>query len=157
MAPTSPGDLVATLMEQETVEDWIAYLHPDAEYQPLPDAPVYRGLTEIREWARGAIADPKRPEPLPMSLTETADKAVVRGQVRFSRGTGERLHHVFELAAWVVTVSDGKLRRVEAFSSWDTAEKAVGIESAREPRTRRLGRGFQLLRGALRPRRLLPG
>jgi hypothetical protein len=30
-------------------------------------------------------------------------------------------------AAWVVTVSDGKLRRVEAFSSWDAADAAAGI------------------------------
>ena len=114
----TPADLIEQLMVLTDVDEFLGYLHPDAEYQPLPDSPVYRGLTEIRAWAEHEAADPARAQPLPVSVTETVDKAVVRGQVRFVRGTVERRHSVLEVAAWVVTVSDGKLRRVEAFSSW---------------------------------------
>jgi hypothetical protein len=79
---------------------------------------------------------------------------VVRGQVRFIRGTVEKRHNVLEVAAWVVTFSDGKLRRTEAFSSWSAAEDAAGIAADERRRDRRLGGGFQLLLGLPRPRRL---
>jgi ketosteroid isomerase-like protein len=154
MVATTAGDLIETLMKQQTVEDWIAFMHPDAEYQPLPDAPVYQGLTVIREWAETELANPSRPLPLPLSLSETADKAVVRGHVRFARGTDAKGYHVVEPAAWVVTVSDGKLRRVQAFSSWSAAEKAAGIAVGSDTPSRRLGPGLQLLRRMLSPRRL---
>ena len=88
-----------------------------------------------------------------MSITELADTAVIRGQVKFLRGSAEKRHNVLEVAAWVVTVSDDKLRRVEAFSSWSAADAAAGIEAGGAARVRRLGGGLQLLRG-LRPRRL---
>ena len=141
----TPADLVERLLAQTNVEDWLAYLHPDAEYQPLPGAPVYRGLAEIKQWADAQAADPSRPEPLPLSVTEIADKAVIQGQVRFVGGKGERRHHVLEVAAWLATFSDGKLRRVEAFSSWSEAEAAAGITCTDRPSARRLGPGFHLL------------
>src|SRR5215208_5205511 len=139
MAAVTPADLIERLIALTEVEEFIGLVHPDAEYQPLPDAPVYRGLTEIREYAEHAAADPIRPQAMPVSVTETVDKAVVRGQVRFVRGTVARRHNVLEVAAWVVTVSDGKLRRVEAFSSWDAADAAAGLPGQGRARTRRLG------------------
>ena len=151
----SPADLVECMIAQTSVEDWLRFLHPDAEYQPLPGAPVYRGLAEIREWAEGELADPARPEPLPVSVTEVDEKAVVRGQVRFAGGSGERRHHVLEVAAWVVTFSDGKLRRVEAFSKWGDAEAAAGITGDERGAARRLGPGFSLLLRRLLPARSL--
>jgi ketosteroid isomerase-like protein len=154
MGTMTPGDLVEQLMAQTTVEGWIAYLHADAEYQPLPGAPVLRGLDEIREWAEREAADPDRPEVLPVSVTESAHTAVVRGQLRFVRGTTEKRHSVLEVAAWVVTVSDGRLRRVEAFSSWSAAEDSAGIVSDGSRRDRRLGRGFQLMLRLPPPRRV---
>jgi hypothetical protein len=149
----TPADLIERLMTLTDVEEFLEYLHPDAEYQPFHDAPVFHGLAEIREWAVREAADPARPQALPVSITETADTAVIRGQVRFLRGTVDKRHSVLEVAAWVVTVSDDKLRRVEAFSSWDAADAAAGIAAAGGARVRRLGGGLQLLR-ALRPRRL---
>ena len=157
MAPITPGDLVEVLLAQDTVEGWIAFLDPEAEYQPRPGGPVYRGLAEIRRWAEQEIADPRRPEPLPVSLIEMSDKAVVRGHLRFPRGTEEKPHHVLELAAWVVTVADGRLRRVEAFSSWSAAEQAAGLASGPGTAGRRLGPGLQMLHGLLRRRRLALG
>jgi hypothetical protein len=153
MVPRTAGDLVEELMQQETVEGWIAFLHPEAEYQPLPDGPVYRGLTEIREWAELALADPGWPEAQPVSLVETADKAVVHGTLRFARGTDEKKHYVVAPAAWVVTISEGRLRRVEAFSEWPAAERAAGIAVADDTPSRRLGPGLQFVRGILQPRR----
>ena len=81
---------------------------------------------------------------------------VIRGHVRYIRGSVERRHNVLEIAAWVVTVSDGKLRRVEAFSSWGAADAAADLGSGGGTREHRLGRGLQLLQG-LRPRRLAVG
>jgi ketosteroid isomerase-like protein len=153
MRAVTPADLIELLLAQTNVEGFMDYLHPEAEYQPLPDAPVLRGAAEIRRWAEHAAADPVRPEALPMSVTETADKAVVRGQVRFIRGTAEKRHNVLEVAAWVVTVDDGRLRRLEAFSSWSAAETAAGVADAGGGRIRRLGRGFRLMLGLPRPPR----
>jgi hypothetical protein len=150
----SPADLVERMMALTSVEDWLAFVHQDAEYQPLPGAPVYRGLAEIREYAEHQSANPIRPTVLPVSVTETVDQAVVRGQVRFVRGTLEKRHNVLEVAAWVVTFRHDKLRRVEAFSSWSAAEDAAGLDSDGRRRDRRLGRGFQLLVGLPHPRRL---
>jgi hypothetical protein len=150
----TPADLVEQMMALTSVEEWLALVHPDAEYQPLPDAPVYRGLAEIRRFAEHEAADPSRPQPLLVSVTETDDQAVVRGQVRFVRGSVEKRHNVLEVAAWVLTFSDGKLRRAEAFSSWSAAEDAAGIASKERRRDRRLGGGFRLLVGLPRPGRL---
>ena len=149
----TPADLIERMMTLTDVEEFLAFMHPEAEYQPFHDAPVYRGLAEIREWAVHEAADPARPQALPVSITETADTAVIRGQVKFLRGTSEKRHSVLEVAAWVVTISDDKLRRVEAFSSWGAADAAAGLPSGDETSVRRLGGGLQLLRG-LRPRRL---
>ncbi len=149
----TPADLVERLMTLTDVEEFLAYLHPDADYQPFHDAPVFHGLAEIREWAVREAADPTRPQALPVSITETADTAVIRGQVRFLRGSVEKRHSVLEVAAWVVTVRDDKLRRVEAFSSWSAADAAAGIAAGGGTRVRRLGSGLQLLR-ARRTRRL---
>ena len=154
MAPRTPGDLIETLMKQDTIEDWIEFLHPDAEYQPRPDAPIYRGVSEIRKWAETELANPTRPRPLPLSLIETSDRALVRGHIRYAHGTRSKGHFVVEPAAWVVTVGDGKLRRVEAFSSWNAAERAAGIAVGDDMPSRRLGPGLQLLRGLLSRRRL---
>ena len=156
MGPVTPADLIEQMLALTEVDEVMAFLHADAEYQSLPDAPVYRGLTEIRAWAEHEAADPGRPQALPVSITESVDKAVVRGQVKFVRGTVERRHSVLEVAAWVVTVSDGKLRRVEAFSSWDAADAAAGFAGGDTTRGRRLGGGLQLLLG-LAPRRLALG
>jgi ketosteroid isomerase-like protein len=154
MGAMTPADIIEQMMALTSVEEWLELVHPDAEYQPLPDAPVYRGLAEIRRFAEHEAADPTRPQPLLVSVTETGDRAVVRGQVRFIRGTVEKRHNVLEVAAWVVTFSDGKLRRTEAFSSWSAAEDAAGIAADGRRRDRRLGGGFQLLLGLPRPRRL---
>jgi ketosteroid isomerase-like protein len=143
----TPTELIERMMALTEVEDFLALVHPDAEYQPRPDAPVYRGLAEIREWAEHEVADPIRPKPLPVSVTETADRAVIRGQIRFIRGSVEKRHNVLEIAAWVVTVSDGKLRRLEAFSSWGEADAAADLGAAGGTRQRRLGDGLQLLLG----------
>jgi hypothetical protein len=156
MAPTNAGDLVEKLMALETLDEWIACLHPDAQYQPVPNAPVYEGVTQIREWAERELADPRRPQPLPVSLIEMADKAVIRGQIKFARGPDDKPHHVVEAAAWVVTVSDDKLRRVEAFSSWSAAEQAAGIATRPDAHRRRIGTGFRFLRDMTRPRRAAP-
>jgi hypothetical protein len=88
-----------------------------------------------------------------VSVTETADRAVIRGQVRYIRGSVEKRHNVLEIAAWVVTVSDGKLRRVEAFSSWGAADTAADLAADGGTRRHRFGGGLQLLLG-LSPRRL---
>ena len=151
----TPADLIEQLMTLTDVEEFLEFMHPDAEYQPFHDAPVFHGLDEIREWAVREAADPARPQALPVSITERADTAVIRGQVKFLRGPAEKPHSVLEVAAWVVTVSDGKLRRVKAFSSWGEADAAAGIGAGAGGGTsiRRLGGGLQLLRG-LRPRRL---
>ncbi|MEA2124158.1 MAG: hypothetical protein QOI80_940 [Solirubrobacteraceae bacterium] len=149
----TPTELIERMMALTEVEDFLAFVHPDAEYQPRPDAPVYRGLAEIRDWAEHEAADPVRPRALPVSVTETDDRAVIRGQVRYIRGSVEKRHNVLEMAAWVVTVSDGKLRRVEAFSSWSAADAAADLESAAGTRRRRFGGGLQLLLGRP-PRRL---
>ena len=153
---TTPAELIERIMASTEVEEFLALVHPDADYQPRPEAPVYHGLDEIREWAVHEAADPARPEALPVSVTETADRAVVRGQVRYVRGSDERRHNVLEIAAWVVTVSDGKLRRVDAFSSWGAADAAADLPAQGGTRERRLGRGLQLLQG-VRPRRLALG
>ena len=150
---TTPNELIERMMELTEVDEFLALVHPDAEYQPRPDTPVYRGLAEIREWAEHEAADPTRPQALPVSVTETADRAVIRGQVRYIRGSVEKRHNVLEVAAWVVTVSDGKLRRVEAFSSWSAAEAAADLGAAGGTREHRFGRGLQLLQ-ALTPSRL---
>jgi tellurite resistance protein len=149
----TPTELIEKLLALTEVEDFLGFLHPDAEYQPFPDAPVYRGLAEIREWAEHEAADPVRATALPMSVTETADRAVIRGQIRFIRGSLEKRHNVIEVAAWVVAISDGKLRRVEAFSSWGAADAAADLAADGATRERRFSRGLQLLLG-LRPRRL---
>ena len=150
---TTPTELIERMMALTDVEDFLALVHPDAEYQPRPEAPVYRGLAEIREWAVHEAADPARPQALPVSVTERADRAVIRGQVKYVRGNVEKRHNVLEIAAWVVTVSDGKLRRVEAFSSWGAADTAADLEADGGTRRRRFGRGLQLLLG-LSPRRV---
>jgi hypothetical protein len=149
---TTPIEMIERLMALTEVEEFLALVHPQADYQPRPEAPTYHGLAEIRAWAEHEAADPVRPQPLPVSVTETADRAVIRGQVRYIRGSVEKRHNVVETAAWVVTLSDGKLRRVEAFSSWDAADAAAGLDADAGTRRHRLGRGFQLLLG-LRPRR----
>jgi SnoaL-like domain len=149
----TPTELIERMMALTEVEDFLALLHPEAEYQPFPHAPVYRGLAEIREWARHEMADPARPRALPVSVTETADRAVIRGQVSFSRGSDGKRHNVIEVAAWVINVSDGKLSRVEAFSSWAAADAAADLGPAGATRRRRLGRGLALLLG-LTPRRV---
>jgi hypothetical protein len=149
----TPTELIERMMALTEVEDFLRFLHPDAEYQPFPDSPVYRGLAEIKEWAEIEAADPARPRALPVSVTESADRAVIRGQVRFIRGSVEKRHNVFEVAAWVVTVSDDKLRRVEAFSSWGDADAAADLGATGGTREHRFGRGLQLLLG-LQPRRL---
>jgi hypothetical protein len=154
MAPTNAGDLIEKLMALKTLDEWIACIHPDAQYQPVPNAPVYEGLTQIREWAEKELADPRRPQPLPVSLIEVADKAVIRGQIKFARGPDDKPHHVVEAAAWVVTVREEKLRRVEAFSSWSAAEEAAGIAARPDAPSRRLGTGFHFLRDMTRPRHL---
>ena len=153
MGAMSPADLVEQLMTLTSVEEFLAFMHPDAEYQPFPGVPVMHGLSEIRAYAEHAVGDPDRPQALPVSVTETSDTAVVRGQVRFIRGPVAKRHNVLEVAAWVVTVSDDKLRRVEAFSSWSAAETAAGLTATPSRRDRRLGRGLQLLLGrpACRP------
>ena len=138
------------------VDEFLALVHPDAEYQPRPGAPVYHGLAEIREWAEHEAADPARPQPLPVSVTETADRAVIRGQVEFIRGSVEKRHNVLEVAAWVVTFSDGKLRRVEAFSSWGAADAAADLPADGGTRDHRFGRRPAAAAG-LRPRRLALG
>jgi ketosteroid isomerase-like protein len=152
----TPADLVEQMLALKSVEEWLAFLHPDAEYQPLPGAPVYRGLAEIREYAERKAADPARPQALPVSVSETVDTAVVRGQVRFIRGGVAKRHNVLEVAAWVVTFNDGKLRRVEAFPSWSAADAAAGITAEGHRRDRRLGRGLQLLLGRRGRRLALP-
>jgi ketosteroid isomerase-like protein len=143
----TPTELIEQMMALTEVEDFLAFVHPDAEYQPRPGAPVYRGLAEIREWAEHEVADPARPKPLPVSVTESTDRAVIRGQISFTRGSDEKRHKVLEIAAWVVTVSDGKLRRLEAFSNWSEADAAAELGPAGGTRHRRLGRGLQLLLG----------
>jgi ketosteroid isomerase-like protein len=153
---TTPTELIEQMMALTEVEEFLALVHPDAEYQPRPDAPVYHGLAEIRAWAEHEAADPVRPQPLPVSVTETANRAVIRGQVRYVRGSVEKRHNVLEVAAWVVTFSDGKLRRVEAFSSWSAADAAADLEADGGTREHRIGRGLQLL-VRLRPRRFALG
>jgi hypothetical protein len=153
---TTPTELIERMMALTEVEEFLALVHPDAEYQPRPEAPVYHGLDEIREWALHEAADPARPQALPVSVTETDDRAVVRGQVRYIRGNVEKRHNVLEIAAWVVTVSDGKLRRVEAFSSWSAADAAADLAAQGGTRKHRLGGGLQLLQ-RLRPRPLALG
>jgi len=153
MRTVTPADLIERLLTLTDVEEFLEFMHPDADYQPFHDAPVFHGLDEIREWAVREAADPARPQALPVSITELADTAVIRGQVKFQRGPVEKRHNVLEVAAWVVTVSNDKLRRVEAFSSWGAADAAAGIGAGGGTSVRRLGSGLQLLR-ALRPRRL---
>ncbi len=153
---TTPTELIERMLALTDVDEFLALVHPDAEYQPRPGDPVYHGLAEIREWAEHEAADPTRPQPLPVSVTETADRAVIRGQLRFIRGSVEKRHNVFEIAAWVVTVSDGKLRRVEAFSTWTAADAAADLPADGATRDHRFGRGLQLLLG-LRPRPFVLG
>ena len=153
---TTPTELIERMLAMTEVDEFLALVHPDAECQPRPDAPVYHGLAEIREWAEHEAADPARPQALPVSVTETADRAVIRGQLRYIRGSVEKRHNVLEVAAWVVTVSDGKLRRVEAFSSWGAADAAADLPADGATRDHRFGRGLQLLLG-LRPRALALG
>ena len=80
---TTRTELIERMMTLTEVEEFLALVHPDAEYQPRPDAPVFHGLAEIREWAEREAADPARPQALPVSVTETADAAVIRGQVKY--------------------------------------------------------------------------
>jgi hypothetical protein len=63
---TTPIELIERMMALTDVDDFLALVHPDAEYRPRPDAPVYHGLAEIREWAEHEAADPVRPQALPM-------------------------------------------------------------------------------------------
>jgi ketosteroid isomerase-like protein len=128
-------------MSQTSVDDWLAFLHPQAEYQPFPDEPIYRGLTEIRRWAEKAASNADRPQPSVVSVSETADRAVVRAQLGLTRETGETRYLAWEPAAWVVTVADGKLRRVEAFSDWAHAERAAGFTADDRVREHRWGSG----------------
>ena len=152
----TPTELIERLLAMTEVDEFLALVHPDAEYQPWPDTRVYRGIAEIREWAEQEAADPARPQALPVTVTERADRAVIRGQLRYIRGSVEKRHNVLEVAAWVVTVSDGKLRRVEAFSSWGAADAAADLPADGATRDHRFGRGLQLLLG-LRPRALALG
>lgn len=40
MRAVTPADLIERLMTLTDVEEFLAFMHPDAEYQPFHDAPV---------------------------------------------------------------------------------------------------------------------
>ena len=127
---TTPTELIERMMALTEVEDFLAPSAPGRRVPAAARCPRYRGLAEIRAWAVHQAADPVRPQPLPVSVTETADRAVIRGQVRYIRGSVEKRHNVLEIAA--------------------------DLGSGGGTRERRIGRGVQLMRG-LRPRRLALG
>jgi ketosteroid isomerase-like protein len=141
----TPAELIKRLMAETSVDGWSALLHPDVEHQWLPGGAVHRGLSETRAYAEQAIHDADRPEPVPLSITEAGDRAVVRGQLRFVQRAGERPYVRTQAAAWLVTVQDDRLRRVEAFSSWEDAEKAAAFTADEETRHHRLGARWLLV------------
>ena len=107
------------------VEEFLALVHPTPSIRPGPTRRSSTGSTRsgsgrstrrpIRPGRRRCRSRSRRPPTGPSSA----------GRSGYVRGSAEKRHNVLEIAAWVVTVSDGKLRRVEAFSSWSAADEAA--------------------------------
>ena len=106
------------------------YYHEDAEYhvsQADPDSAVHRGIDAItRQYERWEESYPDlRVEPL--DATDCGDQVLV--WVRFvGHGAASGLPMDMELAH-VVTLQDGRVRRVEEYMDRAQAVKAVGPEA----------------------------
>jgi len=105
------------------------YWHEDAEYHASsedPDSDVHRGIGAIRkQFERWEEAIPDL-QVEPLEAKESGEQVLL--WVRFSgHGAGSGLPIDMELAH-VLTLEDGRVRRLEEFTDRAEALKAVGLE-----------------------------
>ena len=119
-----PADIVGYLAGRPGLDQMLLTMDPAVEHQPLPDAPVLHGVTELRDYARRWLTDEHAPRSAAISVIERDDAALVLGQVSHIHD-GDYVEH--RPAAWIVDVQDARVVRVRAFSDWAQARLAAGV------------------------------
>ena len=120
----TPGDVVGYLNRRPGLDEVMLTMDPAVEHQPLPDAPVLHGVTELRDYARQQLSDEHAPRSAAITVVERDDAALVLGQVSHVHD-GEYVEH--RPAAWIVDVRDARVTRVRAFGDWAQARLAAGV------------------------------
>lgn len=131
----TPAEVVAVLATEPPLEERLRFAAPDVEFRPFGSDRTYRGVEAAREYALAQERRVDRPRQRALAVTEVDDKAVVVGQVSHVRA-GSYVEHV--PAAWVFTIRDGRVARMDSYSSWEEARKAAGVGEADRGRERRL-------------------
>jgi hypothetical protein len=134
-----PAAVVERMAARRDPVERLPYMDRDIEFQTYGSDHVYRGVASARRLIREAAEDPARPRVAAISVVEKGDDAVVLGSVSLPRD-GVYVEH--RPAAWLVTVLDGKVRRVLTYDNWDEARDAAGVTDQDSAGAQRLGRGF---------------
>jgi uncharacterized protein len=110
------------------VDGLLAVCAPDVELVPLPSlltGEPFRGHEGVREYL-DAISDDWSQRAVELDrLIEAGDEVVLRGRFQArGRSSGVELDAP---AAWVVTLRDGKVVRLRAYTDPEDALQAVGL------------------------------
>lgn len=147
-----PADLVERLAAA-SLEEALALMDPDVQYQPYGEDVVLHGRDELRRYGERAVARPDRPQPGALSVIEAGEQAVVLGTMVHPR-EGRYVEH--RPAAWVVTTREGRIIRVVPYDTWQQARRAAGLPAEGGPQRRPLRSGLlpgiRELRGPAAPR-----
>jgi len=111
-------------------ELWLSYAAPEIEWVPAGPAAVeravYRGHDEVASGLEAVWQTWDRFEFQESQVRDLGDSALWLGSLKMHGGASDiQLDQEFAIHS---LVSDGKLVRVQAFSSWHEALKAVGLE-----------------------------
>jgi hypothetical protein len=148
------AELVEHLATVHSLEDHMAFWHPEIELQPVGSSDMVRGKEAAREWAERAVADPEFPRTSAISLIDQGEQVLVLGSVSHKR---KGLYVEHRPAAWLVTGRNGRIARSLWFDSWDAARMAAGLPAEGAPAAKKLQQRFLFaVRRALRPLVALP-
>jgi ketosteroid isomerase-like protein len=126
-----PGDVVERILDaDDPTEEALALLAADAEVRPSNSDVVLRGLAEIERYASETRHE--RPGVRGLTVYEVGENALVLAVLAAPRGGGERRHIIVSSVGFVVTVRDGKIKRIMSHPTWDAARAAVGLTPERE-------------------------
>jgi ketosteroid isomerase-like protein len=122
----------------------------DAEVTLLESGEVLSGLDMIRRHAARKPPE-QRPQLRTCTIHEIGDRAVVLTTLAFSRPRedGGRYTEIRPIG-FVVTIRDGKVKRVEHYETWSAARNAAGLPADSVGRRVALGRALLMVADASR-------
>jgi ketosteroid isomerase-like protein len=126
-----PADVVERILDAEDPsEQTLRLLDPDAEVRPFDSDVVLRGLAEIERYARETPRE--QPETRGLTLYEVGEDALVLAVIAVPHGRGKSRHISVSNVGFVITVRNGKIKRIVSHATWQEARAAVGLTPERE-------------------------